>query len=185
MNAISNDTWPAPEIEAVAVAGGLVPKAPAAETMSPYEYFQRALESHIANERAVFDRYRQLAEQSLDPVVRLVMGIIFEDEERHHSIMRQLATRLQDDLAWTHSPEALPVGESPAPSREEYESLRQFVASEETSIRDLREFAKDAEGLYQGVAGALIDMMVLDSQKHEQLLRFLFRRVGEALAERE
>lgn len=178
----TTDSWPIPTAEAIAVAGGLVPEGNNEGTVSPYERVEQALESHMVNERALMDRYASLANESTDPVVQLIMGLIIDDEERHHTVMGQLAARLHDDLAWTHSPNALPVG-PPNPSVEEHEALRDLVAIEETSVRDMRELAKDAEGLYHGVAGALIQMMTLDSQKHAELLRFLFRREGEALSE--
>lgn len=178
----SDGRWGLPEAEAAAVIageGGLVPQS--ADELSPYEYLLRALESHIAAERESLGHYRQLAESTKDPVVELVMGIILEDEERHHGLMRRLAARLQDDLNWSHTPEALPVPAAAAAAAETHELLRRFVLSEEAGIRELQSFAKQAEGLYGGLPSELLAMMALDSQKHEHLLRFLYRRLGQTI----
>lgn len=173
--------WQVPEAEVAAAIG---PTSPALtqgpDELSPYEHLLRALESHIGAERNALSHYRQLAEGSGDPVVQLVMGIILEDEERHHALMRRLATRIQDDLYWKRSSEALPVGSPGNASADDLEELKTFILSEQSGIRELQEFSKQSEGLYQGLPSELLEMMVLDSQKHERLLRFLFHRIATA-----
>jgi len=177
--------WGVPEAEmALSVGPGQAsPRPEGAPT--PDEYLLRALEGHIAAERGYLGQYRELAESTKDPVVELIMGIILEDEERHHSLMRRLATRLKDDLYWSQTPDALRAPRPASVDPKEYESLRNFVASERAGIHELQDFAGRADGLYGGLPTALLEMMALDSQKHEHLLRFLFRRLGQAMSEAE
>jgi rubrerythrin len=181
----SEARWMVPEAEAAVIIGptGQADTKNSIEP-SPYEYLLRALESHISSEREALARYRQLAEATNDPVVELIMGIVLEDEERHHSLMRRIAARLKDDLDWSQSPEALPAA-GPTADRSTYEALRAFVASERAGIRELEDFAGRADGLYGGLPTELLEMMVFDSEKHEHLLRFLFRRLGQGLTEAE
>jgi rubrerythrin len=175
--------WGVPEAE-MAMAAGPVHASPRSDgAPTPDEYLLRALEGHIAAERGYLNQYRELAESTKDPVVELIMGIILEDEERHHSLMRRLATRLNDDLYWAQTPDALRVPRPASVDPKEYESLRTFVASERTSVHELQDFAGRADGLYGGLPTALLEMMAVDSQKHEHLLRFLFRRLGQAMAD--
>jgi hypothetical protein len=177
--------WMVPEAQ---VAEAITnPKSPFQEnggTLSPYEYLQRAFESHISGEHDTIGLYRQLAETSKDPVVQLIMGAILDDEERHHQLMHRLATRVKDDLEWSQTPGALPT-ERPTFDRETYEALHKFILSERTGIHQLEELAVRVEGLYGGLPTELLEMMMEDSKKHERLLRFLFRRQGQAMHEAE
>lgn len=174
--------WQVPDAEVAAAIGPTtLPMVTGLDALSPYEYLLRALESHIGAERNALTHYRQLSEGSSDPVVQLVMGIILEDEERHHALMRRLATRLQDDLYWQHSPDALPIGTPDQAKSEDLEALRTFISSEQHGTHELEEFARQARGLYQGLPSELLEMMALDSQKHERLLRFLFHRLSETV----
>jgi rubrerythrin len=179
-----DDGWMVPEAQvAEAIAN---PKSPLYEesVLSPFEYLLRAFESHISGERDVLAQYRQLAETSKDPVVKLIMGVVLEDEERHHSLMHRLATRFKDDLEWSQTPGALPA-ERPTFDRDTYDAIHKFIFSERTGIHQLEELATRVEGLYGGLPTELLEMMVQDSQKHERLLRFLFRRQGQAIQEAE
>lgn len=149
---------------------------------SPYELLLSALQSHIANETTGLGEYRRLAETSSDPVVRLMMDLVLEDEERHHLLMGRLAGRVRDDLLWTHSPEALPSPvDAASPSREEWAALRSLVLQEQDGIRHLQGLDVQVEGLYDGLPSLLLQTMIMDSEKHERILRFLHRRLGSRL----
>jgi rubrerythrin len=156
------------------------PERPAEQ--SPYEYVLRAFESHISSEHDVLTLYRQLAETSKDPVAKLILEIVLEDEERHHSLMQRIATRFKDDLEWSQTPGALPANGAAFDS-ETYNALHRFIESERTGIHQLESLAARVEGLYDGLPTELLEMMVQDSKKHERLLRFLFRRQGRAFQE--
>ncbi|MFN0070079.1 MAG: hypothetical protein ACKVVP_01145 [Chloroflexota bacterium] len=174
--------WVALEAEAAIILGPGGETVQREEINSPYEYLLRALESHITAERESLSQYRQLKESTNDPVIELVMGLILEDEERHHALMRRIAVRFQDDLNWSHSPEALPVPSGDNDGAQVQELLGRFVASERAGIHELQDFARRSEGLYGGLPTELLEMMALDSEKHEHLLRFLFRRLGASLS---
>jgi rubrerythrin len=155
---------------------------PEERKLPPDEYLLRALESHISGERTFLAQYRDLAESTQDPIVKLIMNIVLEDEERHHTLMRQLATRLKDGLYWAHTPDALPSTTPATADADAHEALRRFASSERSSIHELNQLAGQADGLYGGLPTELLEMMALDSQKHEHLLRYLSRRIGGALA---
>ena len=144
---------------------------------SPYELLLSALQSHTANETKGLAEYRRIAQTSSDPVVRLLMDLVLEDEERHHVLMERLAARLRDDLLWTHSSEALPTShdETVSPTREEWEAIRSLVYQEQDGIRHLRALDVQSEGLYEGLPSLLLETMIMDSEKHERILRFIFR----------
>ena len=51
------------------------------------ERLVRALEAHMAAEGQDIADCQQLARRSTDPVVRMLMGLIVEDEHRHHALL--------------------------------------------------------------------------------------------------
>jgi CheY-like chemotaxis protein len=46
--------------------------------------------------------------RSGDPVVKLLVGLILEDEQRHHSLLRSMVRRLQEEVEFVASASALP-----------------------------------------------------------------------------
>ena len=99
-----------PEVEAALAQGPTgQPNTSSEPPLSPDEYLLQALEAHLNAERASLAQYRALAESTQDPIVALIMGIVLEDEERHHTLLRRLAARLNDDLSWVQSWDALPA----------------------------------------------------------------------------
>jgi rubrerythrin len=61
----------------------------------------QAIETHIAEEEASVEAYRQLACQTSDPVVSTIMRLLAEDEERHHQMFKEIGRSVRDRLSWT------------------------------------------------------------------------------------
>lgn len=96
----------------------------------------------------ILDQYEYLSRAREDPVIALVMRLILEDEERHHGLLKRMATTVRDALNWTNSPSALPharVAGAPGPNKQ--------------------------------LATLLLEMMAMDSDKHARLLEFVERRL--------
>ena len=106
------------------------------------------VEMHIQAEAADLEGYRELA-SSPDPVVRELMGVLVEDEERHHALLKRLAIRLSDDLNCERSPDALPPERSPldADGRRALAKVREFVRHEHTGAQRLHALAAEARDL--------------------------------------
>lgn len=140
-----------------------------------------AIERHAAAESAALGQYHYLAEQSDDPIVALIMRLILEDEERHHTLLTRIATTLRDALNWTYSPNALPESRGTALSASAQADLiamaRALVEEEQTGARALRRLADRGQGLGDGLDELLLDMMAMDSDKHARLLQFVQKRL--------
>jgi rubrerythrin len=176
--------WMVTEVASSMIAGPAgSADIPSGQALAPDELLMGALQAHIDGERDSLASYRALAESTRDQVIQLIMGIVLDDERRHHELMRRIATQVKDDLYWAHSGDTLPSTAESGVDTTAHETLRQFVAAEQTAAQELRSLASSTSGLHGDLLFELLTMMALDSEKHEHLLRFLFRRVGAKVAD--
>ncbi|MEK6206651.1 MAG: hypothetical protein AABM32_03330 [Chloroflexota bacterium] len=138
------------------------------------------LDAHVDGESEHVEAYRRFSHTMSDPIVKLLMDLVVEDEARHHELMRRMAARLRDDIRATRSEDALPYAPSPRNGR-----LRGFAAvvdayarDERREVRQLRRLASDAGLLYDGVFALILETMADDSAKHERVMRFVLRRIA-------
>lgn len=146
---------------------------------SSAERFLRLMENHIQGEEASIDQYAQLAEQTGDPVVQLVMRIVMDDENRHHVLLRQIAATLRDALNWTTSPDALPVAYQPdaVATEDLVKTARGLVKEELNGAQVMRKAAAEQRTLDDGLVSLLLEAMAHDSEKHAHLIEYVQRRL--------
>jgi hypothetical protein len=156
----------------------LVPP-PAEAEQSSLEKLLRTFEMHADGETETLRSYRRLAATAADPAVALLMNLVVEDEERHHELLRRMATRLRDALEWTRSPDALPTRAIPQGQEhgDDAVTLLKHIREEQESAEHLRVLAKQNSNLYGGLFELLLQTMALDSEKHARILRFVCQRM--------
>ena len=137
------------------------------------------METHTEVEAESLAAYRHLADTSPDPVVQILLRLILEDEERHHGLLRRIVASLGDRLDWTHSGEALPADLPPRNAETDgiTASIRACIRHERETHRQQRQFARQVSKLHGGLIALLLEYMALDSRKHEEVLRFVLRRL--------
>jgi hypothetical protein len=141
----------------------------------------RALEAHASSEAHDLALCQELGERSDDPIVRLLVGMVVEDEQRHQSLLQSMVRRLQQEVEFVDEPGALPVGDrvtSPADG-EMAVTLRGLIRDEHEGARHLRHLARQEPHLYDGLYPLLLEGIARDSEKHATILRFLLLRVEE------
>jgi len=143
------------------------------------EHLLDAVERHATAEQDALAQYEYLQSASGDPVVALAMGIILEDEERHHGLLKRIEATLRDALDWTHSPEALPAPTAPAQrvTKTMVDTAGALIKEEHNGARALRDLAHREKDVGYSLQGVLIEMMALDSEKHARLLEFVHDRL--------
>ncbi len=143
------------------------------------ERLLHAVETHTELEAESLAAYRHLADTSPDPVVRILLRLILEDEVRHHGLLQRIVASLGDSLDWTQSGEALPADLPPrnAETVRTMEAIRLCIRHERESHREQRRFARQVSKLHGGLFALLLEYMALDSKKHEEVLRFVLRRL--------
>lgn len=134
------------------------------------------LQRHVAEEEGVEAGYRALAAETEAKDVRFLIELILEDEARHHRWLGQLANSVralveQDpdaDIPWIgrldHRSELL-------------EATKRFLAIERADARHLRQLMRELHEVEDTTLWALlVRLMLLDTEKHIEILRFVQRR---------
>jgi rubrerythrin len=144
------------------------------------EWLLDAVERHAAGEQEALGVYAEIGRVSGDPAISLVMGLILDDEQRHHGLLRRIESSLRDALYWTHSPNSLPDTTTPQEpiASELADVVRVLIAEEHTGARHMRELAKREQGIGSGLHSLLMEMMAMDSEKHARLLQFVQDRLA-------
>jgi hypothetical protein len=143
------------------------------------ERLLQGVDRHVEAEADALGQYEYLETASGDPVVALVMRLILDDEERHHTLLTRIASSLRDALNWTHSANALPNRPTDArPALAELASIaRALIDEEKTGAQALRKLARRERDIDGGLDSVLLEMMAMDSDKHARLLQFVQRRL--------
>jgi hypothetical protein len=144
------------------------------------EWLLQAIERHAASEADALELYARIGDESGDPVVALVMRLILDDEQRHHSLLKRIESSLRDALDWSHSPSSLPsstMPQEPLAGGDLVSIARELVDEERTGARRMRELANGERGIDAGLHSLLLEMMALDSEKHAHLLQYVQRRL--------
>ena len=145
---------------------------------SATERLIRALEAHASAEERDLTDCESLAQRSHDPVARLLIEMIVDDERRHHVLLQSMVRRLQEEVDFVASPTALPV----APAAEEEtddpdlaSAVRALIRDEHEGARHLRHIARQEPHVYDGLYALLLETIARDSEKHATILQFILR----------
>ncbi len=167
-----------PELAPVAVNNPWL--HPVAPTRPPSlsERLIRALEAHASAEAHDLATSEKLAERSSDPVLKLLISLVAEDERRHHSLLQSMVGRLREEVEFVSSPTALPVESGHGVvDRELAATLRALIRDEHEGARHLRHIARQEPHLYDGLYALLLEVIARDSEKHAAILRYLLLRL--------
>jgi len=128
---------------------------------------------HGTEEGELLARYETLAAGSDNEMAAYVIGLILEDERRHHRLLAEVANA----AAWSNTSRA-PEGATPPVlggiDGELLAQTRRLLAAEQKDERALRRIRRKMKPFADTTLWALvIDMMILDTKKHATMLRFL------------
>ncbi len=150
------------------------PKLIGASTWEEALYEQ--LTSHEREERELLVEYEKTAASSPSAAVRFLTGLIVEDERRHHSLFRDLASTLRTDVELRPEPAAIPpldhMNSDPALA----EIVIRLIGHERADRRELHRLARRlAGGIDTTMWPLLVDLMRMDTEKHIAILEFVKR----------
>ena len=130
---------------------------------------------HLHDENELIGEYDALAADAGGEVA-YVLGLIVEDEQRHHRVVEEWCNALRADAEYRDIEPSVPRLGSATMTPELRAVVDRLVAAEQADKKDihrLRKLVKDQRDLT--LWGVLLDVMELDTDKHLTLLRFLQR----------
>jgi rubrerythrin len=132
------------------------------------------LAAHDEGERDLLEAYERLAASAQAPAVTYLIRQIVEDERRHHRVMAEMA----NSIAWNWSrdkPEsAVPGLPSRAVGEELVAATRKLLDAERRDHSELKKLRKELKPFADTTLWALlVDVMLLETDKHIRVLRFL------------
>ena len=155
-----------------------IPESP---EFSLVQRLMNEIQSQTIQEERWLSRYREIARESTDPLIRFLLGLIIADEERHHELTSRMISRLRDELSSSRAA-SRPRGEGE--NREKADSLLRsvgiFIEAERSAIQEYEKLKQESTGLARDVFALLYTTMIHDSQKHVGILEFLRARLSEA-----
>ncbi len=148
-------------------------------TLSVFELLLHALQTYADREEARRLEYQRMADSGGDELVQLLTSLVAQDGRDHHDLLRRMAASLGD--ASVGRVERLPAIPSPAwqPTPDELVTVETMIYQERASGRSSERLARQHAGVYSGLFSMLLDVMALDSEKHQRVLGFILRRMKE------
>jgi hypothetical protein len=136
------------------------------------------LRTHGEREDEVLAAYRRLVEGSSDEGVRYLGRLMIEDEERHHRLIDEMASRIESWLVEVEIDAETPAL-SPRVDRELIDGTGRLLALERQDAKELRLLRRE---LRDTPATSLLrfsaDLMLRDTAKHIEILRFIRTHTG-------
>ena len=148
---------------------------PGKNTVSPVEQLMASFASHEKRERDSLRDYHGVLEKHDSPLVKYLVQLVIADEEKHHEIVRNIASSLAADLTWDSSGASVPqLGTLTVEDRDALMLLtEELIAEEKHGIDDFKKLLKVSKGYYSGLLELLIGVIIHDSKKHVMMLKFL------------
>ncbi len=138
------------------------------------------LESHAADEADSEASYAELSSQVGAGDIKFLMDLILDDERRHHRWMAQLADSVRTLSGDALSPPIPSLGRIANPAALLHAS-RQFLAVERSDAKKLRHLLRELRDVEDTTLWAvLVRMMLADTTKHIEILRFIEMRAKQA-----
>jgi rubrerythrin len=137
------------------------------------------LTEHMQNELALVDRYEALA-ASAEGHVSYLVKLIMEDEARHHRLFDEWRNALQSNAELREVEPQVPHMSRSKKAEAVRACAREFLEVERADERDLHRLQKSLKTVKDTtIWSLLVDMMELDTKKHQLILEFLHKHPGE------
>jgi hypothetical protein len=139
------------------------------------------LAGHGEAEGAILARYQRFAEEASAPESRYLVRLILEDERRHHGLLVEMAGAVAWGLVDTGATPVIPdLSHGDAGNQALAEETRRLLDLERSDRVELRRLRRRLRPFTNASLWRLIiDLMVLDTEKHIQILELVARNCRE------
>lgn len=136
----------------------------------------RQIRAHVEAEAGVEQEYESLAETVDAPDVRYLINLILDDEKRHHRLLGQLAEAVRSFVEADRAPDVPAITRLEQPDAL-VAATKRFLAVEKEDARALRHLLRELQPVEDTTLWSLlVRLMLLDTEKHIEILRFVRKR---------
>lgn len=140
------------------------------------------LARHEAEEESVLARYERFAHETLSPAARYLIGLIIEDERRHHRMLAELANAIVWG-EWQPICDMVPELDPGLAETDVVEAARGLLDAEQRDHGELKKLRKKLRDYRETTLWDLVvDLLMMDTEKHIRILRFLLEHAGDGRA---
>lgn len=152
---------------------------PQGDEISEFERLLDQFSAHEVHEQKFVEEYREIVDRIESPLVKFLLRLILSDEEKHHDLVRTIASGLRKDLEWLKSGADMPeLGEISQETKEGLLKLTaDFIKAEQQTIGDYQALLKKSEGYRKGLLALLVRTILHDSEKHLLILQYIDERL--------
>ena len=133
------------------------------------------LSGHAAREGAILDEYAQAATATQSKALAFLIGILMEDERRHHRWFAELASSLEADASFSGTEPPVPYMDfhraDRVAVRNVTDRLLDHEKADEKELNRLQRELRDVSGTT--LWGLLVELMQRDTDKHIAVLTFV------------
>jgi rubrerythrin len=138
------------------------------------------LTDHIKHEGALLDEYAQACDETESKALAYVIGLLLEDERRHHRQFFELAETLKSEAELQSTDPVVPRLDMHRVDRDKVLTVtRRLLAMEEADAAELKRLRKELRDVEDTTLWALlVENMQSDTAKHIAMLKFVERHTS-------
>ena len=131
---------------------------------------------HGQHEGELVERYTRLAHESPSSATRYLVGLIAEDERRHHKTLAEIAEAIAWGTLTSPGPGVPRTGPVDGEDDELVKQTLALLASEKRDRTELRRLRRRLRRYTGTLWPLLVDLMLLDTEKHTRILQYVSGR---------
>ncbi|MCH8022406.1 MAG: hypothetical protein IH932_01495 [Thaumarchaeota archaeon] len=139
---------------------------------SAFERLRKEFHQHGHEETEVINGYSKMVSKTESETLKFLLGMIIEDEKRHHEIMRRLVATLDSALLWTETRMSIAMDKEPAKNKKELLKLTtEFLRIEKQLLRDDQNLLKIDVVKETPLFRTAVKATQMDGRKHVEILK--------------
>ena len=147
-----------------------------------YEDLSAYLGQHVQAEEGALNAYKAALEGRPDDVISYLVGMILEDEARHHAIFSEFQNTLESRIQLRSIEPIVPSTRIEGDLTELLGTTEQLLALERADVKELKALRKQwaREPGERRLWALLVETAELDTEKHIRILKYLRRLLRDA-----
>lgn len=137
------------------------------------------LKGHVETERAMLEKYAEVAERTDSKAFRYLVKLLLDDETRHHRLFSELADSLETEALMKPEEPDIPYMDFQRADRAAVlEGAKELLDNEERDIGEIKRLQRELRDVNDtSLWGLLMELMQRDTEKHIAILKFVLEHV--------